>query len=67
MLAGCRNGPRRRRPSALVRRRIHVPALTAAAGPRRAVCLFLGVVRDLNRGRAVLALEYEAYEGWRCR
>lgn len=46
----------------LVRATIDVPALTAAAAGDGAVCLFLGVVRDLNRGRAVLALEYEAYE-----
>jgi molybdopterin synthase catalytic subunit len=47
---------------ALVRAAIDVPALTAADAGDGALCLFLGVVRNLNRGRAVLALEYEAYE-----
>lgn len=27
-----------------------------------ALCVFVGTVRDLNRGRRVLRLEYEAYE-----
>jgi molybdopterin synthase catalytic subunit len=31
-------------------------------GGAGAVCVFLGVVRDENEGRAVLRLEYEAYD-----
>ena len=44
------------------------PGADRRPGPRRddagdgALCLFLGVVRNENRGRAVLRLEYEAYE-----
>lgn len=46
----------------LVRAPIDVAALAAADRRDGAVCLFLGVVRNENRGRAVRALEYEAYE-----
>ena len=41
---------------------IDVAALTPAAAEDGAVCLFLGVVRNENGGRAVRHLEYEAYE-----
>jgi molybdopterin synthase catalytic subunit len=44
----------------------HAPIDTAALGradPRDgALCLFVGVVRNENQGRAVSYLEYEAYE-----
>jgi molybdopterin synthase catalytic subunit len=46
----------------LTRDPIDPGALTAAAPADGAVCLFLGVVRDHNHGRAVWELEYEAYE-----
>jgi molybdopterin synthase catalytic subunit len=46
----------------LVREPIDVASLTGAAAVDGAVCLFVGVVRDENRGRKVLRLEYEAYE-----
>jgi molybdopterin synthase catalytic subunit len=46
----------------LTRAPIDPLALQAAAPADGAVCLFLGVVRDHNEGRAVVALEYEAYE-----
>jgi molybdopterin synthase catalytic subunit len=41
---------------------IDVGALTPARAEDGAVCLFLGVVRNENGGRAVRFLEYEAYE-----
>ena len=37
-------------------------ALGAPAAADGAACTFVGVVRDHNRGRAVVRLEYEAYE-----
>jgi molybdopterin synthase catalytic subunit len=46
----------------LVREPIDVLALSVARDADGAVCLFVGTVRDHNRGRAVVALEYEAYE-----
>jgi molybdopterin synthase catalytic subunit len=46
----------------LVHEPIDVTALTGATPADGAVCLFVGVVRDENRGRSVLRLEYEAYE-----
>jgi molybdopterin synthase catalytic subunit len=46
----------------LVREPIDVTALAGASPPDGAVCLFVGVVRNENRGRPVLRLEYEAYE-----
>jgi molybdopterin synthase catalytic subunit len=46
----------------LVREPIDIPSLIGATPADGAVCLFLGVVRNENQGRRVLALEYEAYE-----
>jgi molybdopterin synthase catalytic subunit len=46
----------------LVREPIDAAALSAATSHDGGVCLFLGVVRDLNRGRSVTAIDYEAYE-----
>ena len=46
----------------LVREPIDLPSLTATAPGDGALCLFVGVVRNQNRGRTVLHLEYEAYE-----
>jgi molybdopterin synthase catalytic subunit len=46
----------------LVRDPIDVAALAGASPSDGAVCLFVGVVRNENHGRAVLRLEYEAYE-----
>ncbi len=46
----------------LVREMIDVAALSEASPADGAVCLFVGVVRNENQGRAVLRLEYEAYE-----
>jgi molybdopterin synthase catalytic subunit len=46
----------------LVREPIDVASLTARAAGDGAVALFFGVVRNENRGREVLRLEYEAYE-----
>jgi molybdopterin synthase catalytic subunit len=37
-------------------------ALTGTDPQDGALCLFVGVVRDSNRGRSVMHLEYEAYE-----
>ena len=37
-------------------------AVADAAGAHGAVALFVGLVRSSNQGRAVLLLEYEAYE-----
>ena len=47
---------------ALTRKPIDVAALGAAAPADGAHCTFVGVVRDHNAGRAVLYLEYEAFE-----
>jgi molybdopterin synthase catalytic subunit len=41
---------------------IDLAALHAVLPQDGAVCLFVGVVRNENRGRPVLRLEYEAYE-----
>jgi molybdopterin synthase catalytic subunit len=46
----------------LVHEPIDLGALQAASAADGAVCLFLGVVRNENRGRRVVRLEYEAYE-----
>lgn len=46
----------------LDREPLDVASLTAATPADGAVCLFIGVVRNENAGRRVLALEYEAYE-----
>ena len=46
----------------LVREPIDIAALAGASPADGAVCLFVGVVRNENQGRAVLRLEYEAYE-----
>jgi molybdopterin synthase catalytic subunit len=47
---------------ALTRRPIDVAALGSATPADGALCTFVGVVRDENAGRAVLHLEYEAFE-----
>jgi molybdopterin synthase catalytic subunit len=62
---GSGEGYRRRRVSTLallVREPIDLVSLTARAAGDGAVALFVGVVRNENRGREVLRLEYEAYE-----
>ena len=46
----------------LVRQPIDLAALQAVAPRDGAMSLFVGVVRDENRGRRVAHLEYEAYE-----
>jgi molybdopterin synthase catalytic subunit len=46
----------------LVRGPIDAAALSTATARDGAVCLFVGVVRDENRGRAVTGIDYEAYE-----
>ena len=46
----------------LTREAIDLAALTGAAAADGALCLFVGIVRDHNRGRTVVRLEYEAYE-----
>jgi molybdopterin synthase catalytic subunit len=46
----------------LTRDAIDVAALQAVAPGDGAVCVFTGVVRNQNGGRAVRYLEYEAYE-----
>ena len=46
----------------LVREPIDFAALTATTPGDGALCLFVGVVRNENRGRPVVRLEYEAYE-----
>jgi molybdopterin synthase catalytic subunit len=46
----------------LVREPIDVASLAGRTDKDGAVSLFLGVVRNENRGRRVLRLEYEAYE-----
>jgi molybdopterin synthase catalytic subunit len=46
----------------LVRDPIDLATLAGTASGDGALCLFVGVVRDENRGRHVVRLEYEAYE-----
>jgi len=46
----------------LVREPIDLASLGGTTAADGAVCFFVGVVRNENRGRAVLRLEYEAYE-----
>jgi molybdopterin synthase catalytic subunit len=46
----------------LVRERIDTATLATSSPRDGAVCLFVGVVREENRGRAVVAIDYEAYE-----
>lgn len=46
----------------LVRDPLDLATLAGAASGDGALCLFVGVVRDENRGRRVERLEYEAYE-----
>jgi molybdopterin synthase catalytic subunit len=46
----------------LVREPIDVASLAATTPADGALCLFLGVVRNESQGKAVLRLEYEAYE-----
>jgi MoaE-MoaD fusion protein len=46
----------------LVRDPIDVSSLAGATPADGAVCLFVGTVRNENRGRPVIRLEYEAYE-----
>ena len=46
----------------LTREPIDLAALQAVAPGDGALCLFAGMVRNENSGRAVLRLEYEAYE-----
>ncbi len=41
---------------------IDLAALQVTSHKDGAICLFVGVVRNENAGRAVLRLEYEAYE-----
>ena len=41
---------------------IDLTALHAATSQDGALCVFVGIVRDYNDGRAVSYLEYEAYE-----
>jgi molybdopterin synthase catalytic subunit len=46
----------------LTREPIDLVALQGATPDDGAVCLFVGAVRNRNRGRTVVRLEYEAYE-----
>jgi len=46
----------------LVREPIDLVSLQGTTPADGALCLFVGVVRNENRGRAVVRLEYEAYE-----
>jgi molybdopterin synthase catalytic subunit len=46
----------------LVREPIDLAGLAGTTPADGALCLFVGVVRDQNAGRAVVRLEYEAYE-----
>ncbi len=46
----------------LVRGPIDLASLSGTTPQDGALCLFVGVVRNENRGRPVLRLEYEAYE-----
>jgi molybdopterin synthase catalytic subunit len=47
---------------ALIREPIDIAALAVPTPADGAACTFVGVVRDENAGRAVLYLEYEAFE-----
>ncbi len=47
---------------ALIRNPIDIAALLAPTAADGALCTFVGVVRDHNAGKAVLHLEYEAFE-----
>ncbi len=51
-----------RAPVSVTRSRIDVAALSQAAPPDGALCVFTGVVRNHNDGKAVRYLEYEGYE-----
>lgn len=46
----------------LIREPIDLAALQASSPADGALCLFAGIVRNENKGKAVLYLEYEAYE-----
>ncbi len=46
----------------LTRSAIDIPALLRPTAADGSVCTFVGVVRDHNAGKAVLHLEYEAFE-----
>ncbi|MFI5008218.1 MAG: molybdenum cofactor biosynthesis protein MoaE [Solirubrobacterales bacterium] len=46
----------------LLREPIDLAALQASSPADGALCLFAGIVRNENKGKAVLYLEYEAYE-----
>jgi molybdopterin synthase catalytic subunit len=46
----------------LVREPIELAPLSETTPADGALCLFVGVVRNENRGRSVVRLEYEAYE-----
>jgi molybdopterin synthase catalytic subunit len=46
----------------LLREPIDLAALQAKSPADGALCLFAGIVRNENKGKAVLYLEYEAYE-----
>jgi molybdopterin synthase catalytic subunit len=46
----------------LVREPIDLAALSGTSPADGALCLFVGVVRNENRGRTVVRLEYQAYE-----
>ena len=46
----------------LTREPIDLAALQDVTPADGALCVFVGVVRDQNRGRTVVRLEYEAYE-----
>ena len=46
----------------LLRDPIDLAALQATSPADGALCLFAGIVRNENKGKAVLYLEYEAYE-----
>jgi molybdopterin synthase catalytic subunit len=46
----------------LQREPIDLAAVSQASPPDGALCLFVGVVRNETGGRAVVRLEYEAYE-----
>jgi len=49
-------------PKTVVRGAIDVQAISSAASEDGAMCVFTGVVRNHNDGKAVLFLEYEGYE-----
>jgi molybdopterin synthase catalytic subunit len=46
----------------LVREPIDIASLSQTTPADGALCLFVGVVRNENRGRSVVRLEYQAYE-----